>query len=136
MNFKSYLNLMEFSLSAPLGVVIPNVAFGAMTPDWTGSDTNDLPLRSGGFVGTTHHHQQMDLGLPSITKTSRICILKTKQNPILMCLEDGTKLYLPFDAYNRIKGSPELGKTIRIVMQRKLDDKSNVPSQIQSIECN
>jgi hypothetical protein len=135
MKFKSYFNLMEFTLSTPLGITIPPPAFGALTPDWTGTDTNSMPLRAGGFVGTNHHHQQLDIGLPTTSKTSKICILKDKQNPILMALEDGTRLYLPYDSFKRITGEPELGRMVTIVMQRRIDDNSATPSQIQSIHC-
>jgi hypothetical protein len=125
MEFKSYFNLMEFTLSTPLGINIPSPAFGGLTPDWTGSN-----------IRTPQQPQQLDLGVPTTTKTSKICILKDKQNPILMALEDGTRLYMPYDAFKRIKGSPEVGKMATIVMQRRIDDSSNMPSQIQSIHCN
>jgi hypothetical protein len=44
-----------------------------------------------------------------------------------------TRIYIPFDDYKRISPEPEVGRTITISMQRRMDDPSKAPSKIDSI---
>lgn len=137
MNFKEYLHLAEFTLSTPLGISIPSaIPFGAVSGSWAGnSDPTDaaLPLRSGGFIGTPNFRSDFNLGLPSTRKTARITFINEKRDPILVCLSDGTKLYMPCDAYKRLNIEPEVGRTMEVVFQRRSDNDSMEPSKIESI---
>jgi hypothetical protein len=120
-----------------LGIVSPPHAnvFGAMPTQWTGSQWPDEALRSGGFMGSNWVNGKFDLGLPSVAKTSQIKFIDEKKNPILIFLADGTKLYMPYDSYKKINVQPEVGRTLMVVFQRRKDDASEAPSQIQTIKC-
>lgn len=74
----------------------------------------------------------IDLSLPSLKKTSRIAILSDRTNPIYVQLEDGSKLFFSYDQFRRIQGSPAVGKTMILTMQRLVGDNSNTPSKIDS----
>lgn len=72
--------------------------------------------------------------LPTKTVTSQISLLDDKTTPILIQLFDGTKIYLTYDEYKRIKyQDPQVGKTITVVFQRNPEDKSDNYSMINSI---
>jgi hypothetical protein len=73
--------------------------------------------------------------LPTKTVTSQIRLLNDKSNPILIQLADGTKIYLTYDEYQRIKNqNPEVGKKISVEFQRNPTDKSDNYSMINSIK--
>ena len=127
----------------PLGMVIPTGPFGAMSTQWTGSQWGDDALRSGGYMGTNWVNNELDLGLPTVSKTSKIQFIdKNKtirvgggiQGPILVVLQDRTKLYIPFDVFKSII-TPEVGRTIVVTFQRRKDDGSINHSRIQSLKC-
>ena len=71
-----------------------------------------------------------DIGLPTISKTSRIDHIMDKKNPIYIGLSDGTKLFLTYDEFKRIEGKPEKGKNMIVIMQRHEKDQSDFPSII------
>lgn len=71
-----------------------------------------------------------DVGLPTVQKTARIEHIMDKKNPIYISLSDGTKLYFTFDEFRRIEGKPVRGKNMTIIMQRRLDDHTALPSMI------
>ena len=58
-------------------------------------------------------------------------LIEKKKNPIFVQLEDGTKLYFTWDEFKRIEGTPEHGKKMLVIMQRREDDNSPTMSQIQ-----
>jgi len=99
-----------------------------LNSDWTGSET---------FPTTTPHLASTDLSIPSkiptIKITSKIRVVDKNKNPIFIQLQNGTRLYLTLDEFNRISGTAETGKTLTVVFQRSQKDKSNNTSQIQSI---
>lgn len=128
MRFKEFVKLMEI-----IDTAIPTGPVGALATQWTGTEPSDLPRRSGGWAGTDYNPQQFDLGIPSTTKTSQIRYINDKTNPIFIFLSDGTKLYLHPSAYRKITGEPKVGKMMTVVMQRRKDDVSLSPSDIQSI---
>jgi len=76
-----------------------------------------------------------ELDLPTVSKSAVIRYINDKINPILVFLADGTQIFLPFDAFRRIKDEPKVGKTLTVVFQRRDDDNSKFPSQIQSCHC-
>jgi hypothetical protein len=86
-------------------------------------------------MGTNWVNGKFDLGLPSVTKSSQIKFISEKKNPILIFLSDGTKLYMPFDAYKKINVQPEVGRTLMVTFMRRSDDNSEEPSKIQTIKC-
>lgn len=125
MNFKEFFNAMD----APLGsTMTPPTPFGATSSD-------GISRSKYGDYGEPQNNRDFDLGLPTVTKTSVIQFIDEKTNPIFIYLQDGTKIHLPFNAFKRIHGEPRVGKTLTVVFQRRTDDLSNNPSQIQSITC-
>lgn len=77
-----------------------------------------------------------ELGLPTVTKTSKISFVERNKNPIFIKLMDGTKLYLSWDEFNKIEGhQPEAGKNMTVVFQRHPSDKSESHSQIERLIC-
>ena len=120
MRFRNYFKLCEDFNDYPLGAVIPQTPFGATQND-ASPDPQTKPDAS--------------LGIPSVTKTAKIQYINDKTNPILIHLSDGTRLFLSFDAFRRIKGEPRAGKMVTVVMQRRPEDSSGIPSQVQSIHC-
>jgi hypothetical protein len=74
------------------------------------------------------------IDLPIIQKKSKIEIIDNKKNPIYIQLSDGSKIFLTYEEYKRIKGKPEIGKTMIVTMQRHHKDSSNLPSQITRCE--
>lgn len=124
--------------TGPIGVTIPNASvFGAVTAPGN-SEHPDLPLRSGGFWSTDWNNMDFDLKLPSTEKSGKITFLDKKRNPIVIAFTDNkhhtTRIYIPFDAYKRLQPEPELGRSMTVSMQRRMDDPSKAPSQIQSIK--
>jgi len=128
-NFKEYILLSERNT-----VGTHNDGPGAIftTSDQSGSESSASPS----FDGHPLHLPSHDLGLPTTTKTAKIKFMERNKNPILIYLEDGTKLYLNWDQFKRISGcKPEVGKTITVVFQRFPGDQSGENSQIQSLMC-
>jgi hypothetical protein len=72
----------------------------------------------------------INLDLPVIEKKSKILILNDKLNPIFVQLEDKSKLFFTYDEFKRIAGTPSVGKTMYLKMQRLGNDTSNLPSRI------
>lgn len=145
MGFKEFFNMMERTYGPlgnlgswkPLGMTIPNPVFGALPSTVTGSDTPDSPLSSGGYMGTNQVNQKFDLMLPSITKQAKVLSVKHgRGNNMFIFLNDGTKLYIPYDAFKKINVEPSPGRTLSVIFQRRSDDHSPMPSSIKSIKCN
>ena len=86
-------------------------------------------------MGSNWVNGKFDLALPNVSKTSIIKHINNKSNPILILLANGTKLYIPYDAFRKINVPPEVGRTLMVTFQRRTDDTSPVPSKIQSIKC-
>jgi hypothetical protein len=141
MTFKEFFRLCEFAtnLNVPLATVIPgSIPFGAVASDTGPSPSQDpapIPPRRG----------ELKLGLPEVVKTSAIKHISGpgqqsqgeaeqdgRKNIIQITLEDGTHLMMTWDEFKRIHGEPRVGKMMTVVMQRRPDDTSRFPSQIQS----
>lgn len=74
--------------------------------------------------------------LPSMRRQSVIKYIERTKNPVFIHLEDGTRLYMPVEAFRRIKGAePAVGRTLVVVMQRRPEDYAQAPTQIDSCEC-
>lgn len=91
-----------------------------------------IRLCESGYFGSMFDN----LGLPTVERRGVIEYIDNKKNPIYIVMrdpakDDRTQLYIPFDRFREIK--PEVGKTITVVFQRRADDKSGIPSQVQSI---
>jgi hypothetical protein len=149
MEFREFVNLYEkIQTSAnpqisnatawgQLGIVSTPHAnvFGAMPTQWTGSQWPDDALYSGGFMGSNWVNGKFDLALPDVSKSSQIKHINHRANPIFIFMADGTKMYIPFDAFRKINVPPEVGRTLTVTFQRRTDDTSPVPSRINSIKC-
>lgn len=118
MSFKNFLRIVE----AGGGAVV--------STSWTGSSAPDTLSLSGHPPSLPG----LDLGLPAITKSGQIVHLIKDKNPIYVQLSDGTKLFFNLDEFRRIKGFPEVGRTMTVVFQRNSGDLSEQPSQIQSCQ--
>lgn len=104
-NFGDFLSLSEYVQKA--GVI--------MVPEhWTKEIAAMMP--------------KINLGLPTVQKKARIEHIMDKKNPIYIGLADGTKLFFTHDEFRRIEGKPERGKNMIVVMQRRDDDHSDIPS--------
>jgi len=79
------------------------------------------------------HLADIDLTIPSVTKTGRITILQLKKSPIYMRLSDGTELNFTWDEYKKIQGKPSLGKTMTVIFQRHPKDVTNMNSKIEKV---
>jgi len=130
MTFREFL---EFTDTKPLGSIYQpsNVYTGVVPSAWTGTQAPVANFQDAAPIppGQT----DFDLELPSVTKTAQIKYMNEKRNPILVYLSDGTQLFLSHDEFRRIKGEPRIGKTITVVMQRRADDRSGLPSKIKDI---
>ena len=74
--------------------------------------------------------------IPTVKKTSVIRVVERNKNPIHISLDDGTRLYLSWEEFKRVGGcQPEPGKKMTITFQRRANDASIVPSQVQSCFC-
>jgi hypothetical protein len=104
-----------------------NQIHGAITSsDWTGSEQSPTL----GYGGHPLHLPSTDLTIPSVQRTGRITHLMLKKNPIYIRLSDGTECQFSYDEYRRIKGIPELGKTMTVVFQRHPEDFTQQHSKI------
>ena len=77
---------------------------------------------------------KLELDLPAVTKSGKIALIIKDKNPILMQMADGTQMYLTLDHFRRIKGNPEVGRTMTVVFQRDPADRSQLPSRINSCQ--
>lgn len=110
-NFKTYTRLRELI-----------DVHGSLCVDESFSWANDYQLPA------------MSLDLPMINKRAKISSVVLHKNPIFIQLEDGTRLFFTYEEYKRIRGTPEVGKTMSISMIRLSDDYSSAPSKIQSCD--
>ena len=139
MNFKEYLRLCELAEDGPLGTVIPNSPFGAVPSDEGKPNSGDpAPIRP--------TRGDFNLGLPQVPVTSAIKWISgpgmqqpgqqtldgIKKNVVQITLENGLSVFMSYDEFKRVPGEPRVGKMATVVLQRRLDDKSRTPSQIQS----
>lgn len=99
---------------------------------WTGTETLQNKLASlDGVIQKSLDHLDLNQGaLPLIKKETRIMYLKKENNPIYAHLEDGTRLFFTRGEWERC-GKPEVGHNICVVMQRRPNDNSDKPSQVQ-----
>jgi hypothetical protein len=135
MDFKQFFN--EQSSLAPLGMVIPTGPVGALPTQVTGTQIGDMPLSSGGYMGTNWVNGLFDLMLPSKTVSKKITKINDKVNPILIVLDGNTTLYIPPSVFRKIKVPPEVGRTLMVKLQRRPEDNSQTFSSFVpgSIKC-
>lgn len=140
MNFKEYIKLCELAQDGPLGTVIPSSPFGAIPSDEGKPNSGDpAPVRP--------TRGDFDLGLPSVTVTSPIAWISGPgmQQPgqqgqensansriVHITLENGLSVFMSYDELKRLSGEPKRGQMATVVLQRRPDDTSRMPSQIQS----
>ncbi len=116
MDFKRFMVIMEY-LDAGYPALMPG---------------GDSALQS--IFSSPIQVPKLELDLPAVTKTGKISLIIKDKNPILMQMSDGTQMYFTLDQYKRIKGNPEVGRTITVVFQRDPTDRSNLPSRINSCQ--
>lgn len=141
LNFKEYFKLCEVE-DGPLGTVIPNSPFGAIPADaGKPNSADDAPIHPS--------RGDFDLGLPEVPFTSKIVSVtgpgmqkpgqstwegRRHNNLIHITFENGQSVYLSHDEKkNRVHGELDSGKIATVILQRRIDDTSRLPSQVQSI---
>ena len=72
----------------------------------------------------------INITLPEITKKAKIYDIQYNKNPILIQLDDGSKLFMTIEQFRRIEGKPAIGKTMVVSMQRLSNDATDSPSKI------
>jgi hypothetical protein len=122
MNFKQYVKLIEQNTVGKHN----DFATSAFLPsDWTGSEMSDINIP---FLSS------LDIQVPTTIRRSIISNIIKNKNPIVIELEDGTKLNLSLDEFNRINKNPCIGQTAQVTFQRNVTDNSNSASKIIKIE--
>jgi hypothetical protein len=125
MNFKQYIKILEQNT---VGKHNDFATSSFLQSSWTGSESApDLRLP---FLPS------LDLEIPQVTRSSIVSNIILNKNPIIIELQDGTRLFLSLDEYNRIQNKPAIGKNITVVFQRNETDKSENSSKIIKIEVN
>ena len=129
LKFKDYVRLREMNT---VGYHNDGPGGGYLSSDQTGSEA--VPADHGNHLPSTD--LKIPEELPTVVVTSTIRMLERNKNPIFIFLDDGTKLYLTWQEFNRIGGKePEVGRQMRVVFLRRKDDSSESPSQIQQAFC-
>ena len=108
-NFKEYLEFVEF-------IEKHGVLYACENFSWANQIAQMLP--------------NIKLDLPTTEKRAKIEYVVNNKNPIMIQLEDGSKLYFTLDEFKRIQGRPEKGKTLVVHFQRIPNDQIQLPSQI------
>lgn len=124
------LNFKKFMEQNTVGKHNDNATGGIVSSDLPVLDTQKIPSLI----------VSKEMLLPSVRKTGKIVFLdrNSKQHSklITVLLSDQTKLYFTWDEFKAIKGlEPEVGKSLTVVFQRHAKDKSDEPSQIDSVLC-
>lgn len=118
MNFRDYMALIEYVNNVGAAVTLPADTSNSMSLD-----------------GSSPEQPKNLLSLPAVTRSGRIDTILKNQNPIYVRLSDGSELYFTHDEYRkRIKGNPEVGRTMTVVFQRHPNDGSKVPSKIDAAQ--
>lgn len=106
---------------------------GAMLgSDWTGSEQPEAH----GMLGRPLSLPSYDMAVPKVKRQSRVKVLERNNNPILMILDDGTRMSFTYDEFKRIEGrEPQQGSLITVVFQRHPRMGASAMSQIDSIRC-
>jgi hypothetical protein len=131
---------MPHTNTGPVGTHIPNVPgiFGALTAQWTGSQPGELPSWQAGYFDSNFSQNNFDLALPTTERSGIITYIDEKRNPIIITYRnsktESDSIYIPYDDFKRVQPCPDIGRTITVVMQRRMDDASKAPSKIQTIK--
>ena len=115
---------------------------GSYVPDtWSNSDSflqNLIPWDTMQLPYTDFMATQRPVDIPKITKMGFVTKFLDKQNPIVVELACGTKVFLSLEQYKRIKGDlPIVPKYTfaKITFQRVPHDRSLNVSKVDSITC-
>ena len=133
--FKTFLNesIGLGDLGSRINNALQNV--DKATNAWLTSDfTSDDRQSTATMSGRPLHLPTHVMALPQVVRTGRITILELHKNPIFMQLSDGTKTYLTYDEFKRIKGMPAVGKVATIILQRHENNQTAKPSKIENIK--
>jgi len=100
--------------------------------DQTGSEQD--PTKA--MLGHPQWLPSLDFAIPTVSRTSTVAFVERNKNPILVMLQDGTKLHFSWDQFKRIEGSePERGKQLTVTFQRNPKAGKEETSQILSCRC-
>lgn len=124
MQFKEYLRLVEQNTVGTHN----DYAQGAFLNSWQMGLSGTQNLEGNGPDLANQHV------VPTVTKSAQIKFIERNRNPIFILLSDGTRLYLTWDEFRRVKGDPEVGKTMTVVFQRFPGDTTESTSQIASVQ--
>lgn len=142
LNFKEFFKLCE-NQDAPLGTVIPNSPFGAV-PSAEGKPNSGDPAPIRPTRG------DFNLGLPEVNIVGKITSItgpgqqvpgQLETHPdkrnihIFIATADGKtqELIMPYSRFKAVQGDPKINSTVSVSLQRRADDTSRLPSQVNSI---
>lgn len=79
--------------------------------------------------------RSVDLEIPTVSRKSKIMTIRKNQNPIVIQMHDGTKIFMTLDEFNRVasKNKMKVGKELTVVFQRREEDKGEEPSKVVKI---
>lgn len=117
---------------------VESIGGGSFLPtSWTGSEGDPTSALSGHPVflpGTDFAIGSDNINIPNTSTEGVVKHFEYKQNPIMIELENGTKLAMTFDQYKNISGDlpiiPKFTK-LSISFQRDPNDNTSTTSKIQ-----
>lgn len=122
MRFKEFIKISEQNTVGKHN----DYATSAMLPSvWSGTEVGDLNIP---------HLSSTDLIIPNVTIDSYIKKIELNKNPIVILMNDNTKIYLSLDQFNRINPKPEEGKRISVTFQRSPTEPNTNLSKINKIK--
>ena len=134
LNFKEFFGHASYSPSG--------MGPGSFVPDvWSNSDSylqNLIPWETMQLPGHDFVMGQRPVDIPLVTKMGSVVKFLDKQNPMVIQLADGTKVFLSYEQYRKIKGDlPIVPKYTfaKISFQRVHNDNSLNVSKVANISC-
>jgi hypothetical protein len=130
--FKQFLIKEEFGLGdikQKINKIFDNKSYSNFLSSSANNTYDYSPWRGNDSIN--NQKEPVDLVIPNIEKTARIIFLDVKKTPIRMLLSDGTECLFSEVEFRKIKGIPEINKTITLVFQRNPNDFSKNFSKIE-----
>lgn len=130
--FKQFLIKEEFGLGdieQKINKIFDNKSYSSFLSSINNNTYDYSPWRGNDSIN--NQKEPVDLVIPSMEKTAKIIFLDLKKTPIRMRLSDGTECLFTEVEFRKIKGIPEINKTITLIFQRNSNDFSKNFSKIE-----
>ena len=130
--FKQFLIKEEFGLGnieQKINKIFDNKSYSSFLSSVNNNTYDYSPWRGNDSIN--NQKEPVDLVIPSMEKTAKIIFLDFKKTPIKMRLSDGFECLFTEVEFRKIKGVPEVGKTITLIFQRNSNDFSKNFSKIE-----